>query len=188
MRNGSNKFSSGVDVHLFHRERVLVVANHSKESKIGIFVKENHPQLSITPSLHLLREYFSRHWTLMCSRQYFRQGQRGQTRVSPHLSISPFRLPVPQRPKRVRFIGENVNNNARAAQNLWGKRWTALTFPSSHPVMTTLSVMGTRQLTASGWPENWSLCRPYWPLDREIARTHQKQFKRLWWSQYLLKR
>ena len=116
----------------------------------------------------LLREHFSIRWTLMCSRQYFRQGQRGQTRVSPHLFISTFRLPVPQRLKRVRFIGENMNKNVKAAQNLWGKRWTALTLPSSHPVMTTLSVMGTKQLTASGWPENWSLCRPYWPLDREI--------------------
>ena len=167
MRNGSNKFSSGVDVHLFHGERILVVANHSKEPKIEIF-RETIADCQWHQFCTFLREHFSICWTLMCSRQYFRQGQRGQTRVSPHLFISPFRLPVPQRPKRVRFIGENVNKNIKAAQNLWGKRWTALTLPSSHPVMTTLSVMGTRQLTASGWPENWSLCRPYWPLDREI--------------------
>ena len=58
MRNGSNKFSSGVDVHLFHGERILVVANHSKEPKIKIFVKENHPQLSMTPSWHLFKGAF----------------------------------------------------------------------------------------------------------------------------------
>ena len=52
MRNGGNKFSSGVDVHLFHRERVLVVANHSKKPKIEIFVKRNQPQSSMTPNLH----------------------------------------------------------------------------------------------------------------------------------------
>ena len=35
-----------------------MVANHSKEPKIKIFIKENHPQLSMTPNLHLFKGAF----------------------------------------------------------------------------------------------------------------------------------
>ena len=40
------------------------------------------------------------------------------------------------------------------------------TFPESKDSLKALSLMDIEAFTPSGWPGNWSECRPYWSLLR----------------------
>ena len=165
MGDWGNKLSSGVHIKLLHWERILMMTNHTKKPACGWWLGTVHlicPQhkevkLITVPTciVQLCKAVFQARSLL--------GPDQGKSSLL-YLTIPTLQCQYKAKESAIHRREDSLQNWVKRKRHLCGKRWTALTLPSSQPVMTTLSVIGTRQLTASGCPENWSLCKPYWPL------------------------